>query len=1433
MVWALILAMAGVVGSAALSQQVAAAAVVPPAVTDVNPNSVTSGQLYGGRVEALSVDPVNANKMFAGTELGGLWVTTDGAASWQHVDAVPLITVQDVQVAASDSSLVVAVGNYEGSTVSQGGIWRSNDGGITWAKSAGSDPPASCPESHALSVSIGTGTPGSLPVYVGDLCGLTRSNLSAADNSWTRVDPDGSFDNGIAGYNHQIEDVEVRPSVTNPGQLQVDVCGPQGFFRSDTSGSTWSAADPNSPLFIDDPADAGPAGNRAFGVCNIDIAPGNPNIVYLSNFAYGTTSGFCHGRLEENRNGGAAGSWVSMGDDVGNENCRDTFVQVQDNNDLDSTTYDVYFGGSVAVYRQTCDSDNSPSCAVGAGSWPQFDAGTPHTDPANIAFNAASPTGCPRFIAGDGGVIKISGDGCAMGPSMSMANVGLHALDSSQMTGTVWADHLDLYFGTQDNGTFYTSDGGANYQQGGPDTYNLIADLQGNPGASVLRRDCFGCGVFRQAPGAIGGPNIPFNPPPAPWNADFGSTFTATQFGPLSYAIIARDSAPGGANPPPNWAVWVTTNAGGNWTQFGSNLPAGPTPGAGPGPGSHGAIQAAGPADAPTFYVNAGARLYRLSGVLDTSVASNPATRTDLSNGGTQTTTQVGPVAFFAVDSSNPNLLYAVPNVAGSFLYRSTNGGSSWARDTAATALATGNGSYKFFANNSGFQVTGLGFDPYSDTLMLGTRSNGLYASLNNGANWVSVAGSKQVTIALDFLFDNVRNDIYVGTRGRGVWRVDLPTADMKLSKLDSPDPVLAGNQLTYYVTASNDGPDAGTGLAVVDTLPDQTDFVAGTIETTTGSTDAGCVVDTSSGDEVVTCPLPDVESGEYVTLKLVTQVLPNAVSANGGPVTIVNTATLTSSLVADPDPSNNSATAATLVNDSADLALAKICDPPEAEAGETIHCTVYVDNHGPSDARGVVISDTVTSSGSFTISNINGGPGAVCSPVTSVPGGKHFECNVGTIKAATTSESGRKTLTYDISATEGQQLDNHARARSDTPDPDDTNNEAQESLTITAVADVSVTKSGPPSAVAGTSFDYTLTASNGGPSTAQNVVVVDTLPAGVVINSVSAAGATCQAGVPGDASQPTTCAFGSLAPGASTSTMTINVTVKPETTGVLHNDARVSSGTFDKDTSNNLASTDTTVTTSADLAVTKSDSPDPVVAGRPITYTITVRNSSGPSLARDVALTDTLPGFVDFTGATIQHGSGSCAWVSGPPNKVVCQLGNLAPADYVVVIVNGTVRSAAPSGISLVNTVVVTSTTADPNDGDNSASTTTGVTTSADLAVTHTSDVDVYKPSSTIFYLITVQNAGPSDAVNVVITDELPPSKSGSYVSDDGGCTLSGTTLTCPGFTLAAGSTRNLQVKFFVQGSKGTIQATATVTSATPDPNTANNSATRTVTRK
>jgi uncharacterized protein (TIGR03437 family) len=124
---------------------------------------------------------------------------------------------------------------------------------------------------------------------------------------------------------------------------------------------------------------------------------------------------------------------------------------------------------------------------------------------------------------------------------------------------------------------------------------------------------------------------------------------------------------------------------------------------------------------------------------------------------------------------------------------------------------------------------------------------------------------------------------------------------------------------------------------------------------------------------------------------------------------------------------------------------------------------------------------------------------------------------------------------------------------------------------------------------------------------------------------------------------------------------------------------------------------------TSADLSITKSDSPDPVITGSNVTYTITVTNN-GAANAQSVVVTDNLPASISFVSCAANNG-GVC---SGEGNNGTITFSSLASGSSATITIVATADGAAGSSIS--NTATVSSATADSNSGNNSATATTAV---------------------------------------------------------------------------------------------------------------------------
>src|SRR6185503_15226472 len=124
---------------------------------------------------------------------------------------------------------------------------------------------------------------------------------------------------------------------------------------------------------------------------------------------------------------------------------------------------------------------------------------------------------------------------------------------------------------------------------------------------------------------------------------------------------------------------------------------------------------------------------------------------------------------------------------------------------------------------------------------------------------------------------------------------------------------------------------------------------------------------------------------------------------------------------------------------------------------------------------------------------------------------------------------------------------------------------------------------------------------------------------------------------------------------------------------------------------------------TAADLEITKTDSPDPVIVGSNVTYTITVTNH-GPAAATSVVVTDNLPANVTFVSC-LSTGAGVCG---GTGNNRTVTIASLAAGASETITLVATVNG--PAGTQSSNTASVSSSTADPVAGNNSATATTDV---------------------------------------------------------------------------------------------------------------------------
>jgi uncharacterized repeat protein (TIGR01451 family) len=243
------------------------------------------------------------------------------------------------------------------------------------------------------------------------------------------------------------------------------------------------------------------------------------------------------------------------------------------------------------------------------------------------------------------------------------------------------------------------------------------------------------------------------------------------------------------------------------------------------------------------------------------------------------------------------------------------------------------------------------------------------------------------------------------------------------------------------------------------------------------------------------------------------------------------------------------------------------------------------------------------------------------------------------------------------------------------------------------------------------------------------------------------------------------------------------------------------------------------------------------------VTYTIQVRND-GPAAADNFQWTDPLPAGMTFV--SLQQNSGPAFTCSlpavGSGGTITCTRASFAAGEVATFTLVGHIPSET-EGTFFTNVATVSSSTADPNEENNSSTATTLVAAqSADVGVTKSTTSTTARPDSNVTYTIEVRNGGPNAAENLNWQDTLPGDMTFVSLQQN-----SGPALSCSTPVVGAGGTINCFSPSFAANSVATFTLvghippgavagteytnTATVSTSTQDPNTENNSSTVTTT--
>ena len=223
---------------------------------------------------------------------------------------------------------------------------------------------------------------------------------------------------------------------------------------------------------------------------------------------------------------------------------------------------------------------------------------------------------------------------------------------------------------------------------------------------------------------------------------------------------------------------------------------------------------------------------------------------------------------------------------------------------------------------------------------------------------------------------------------------IAVETVDLSIGQTLTPPVPILNNNLTYEVVVTNNGPAQATNVVIVNTLPNDTTFVAGSaiLVGAAGNVYVAAGVITAT----LTDPLP---ANTPVTLKF--SVVPTAA------VVLVNTAQVTTSRF-DTNAANNTSTNSSAVS-PADLGVVASVSNQTVFASDIGEVTYTVTNNGPAPATLTTL--TIPLNSAVQVSNYQLSQGTLGSA------GPNFVANLGTIAPGATATVKLQVLSPTVGA--------------------------------------------------------------------------------------------------------------------------------------------------------------------------------------------------------------------------------------------------------------------------------------------------------------------------------------------------------------------------------------------------------------------------------
>lgn len=278
-------------------------------VVDVTSQFRAHGNGMGRQAgEKLAVDPANGGILYCGTRLHGLFRSADSGKTWT---AVPNTTSMSGSGIVNDNGIAYILFDptsgtanggtktvYVGVSKSDGSLYKSTDGGASFAKVTGAPSQMAMRAVFAEGTIYGTFSAGPGPH---SQSGGSVWKYATAGGAWTNITPKAdsgwTYGTGHEGYGYGFGGISVDPGNSQRMVISTEACygganrWPDGkgnagdiFFLSENGGTTWKTLNPQTITT----ANLSPNGNKWISGSSIHWAgsvefdPFNVKIVWSS-----------------------------------------------------------------------------------------------------------------------------------------------------------------------------------------------------------------------------------------------------------------------------------------------------------------------------------------------------------------------------------------------------------------------------------------------------------------------------------------------------------------------------------------------------------------------------------------------------------------------------------------------------------------------------------------------------------------------------------------------------------------------------------------------------------------------------------------------------------------------------------------------------------------------------------------------------------------------------------------------------------------------------------------------------------------------------------------------------------------------------------------------------------------------------------------------